>query len=161
MSQQTSYTLYHEKGYAGQIADCQPREVESMINEETVAGDMKFGVGVIQGTDDNQILLPSSGTDTILGFTVLTHNQVLEEGASEVSIKENSGVSLLRDGALYVCVEDAVTRGNNVFVRFAPGSETVIGAVRSDADTATAVEVTDWQFAESGLAGEIVKIRKK
>ena len=160
MSQQTSYSVNHQRGYAGLLADIAPREIESKRNEETVAGAMQFGLGVKYGTADDTVLLPSSGSDSIIGFVVYTTNFELATGAENIEIEENASLSILRDGSIYVVPEDDVTQGGAVFVRHTVNTNETIGAVRSDADTDKAVEA-DWEFAESGAAGSVVKIRKK
>ena len=76
MSQQTTYTTYHGKGYSGQIADCSPLVIDTKLNEESTSGVMQFGLGVAYGTNDDQVLLPTSG-DTTVGFTVYTKNYEL------------------------------------------------------------------------------------
>ena len=159
MSQQTSYTIDHPKGINGQIADCAPRTVDTKLNEESVAGAMQFGVGVARGTADNQVLLPTVA-DTVFGFTVYTKGFELVAGSNIVEIAENDDISVMVQGALYVCPEDDVTAGGDVYVRHVAAGAEQLGAVRSDADGTDASVAVGWVFEEDGLAGSIVKIRK-
>jgi hypothetical protein len=161
MSQQTSYEINGDKGVVGTIADISPRDVETKINEETTAGAMAFGLGVIHGTTDNQVLLPVDANSVVIGFVAYTTGYEMAAGGSEISIAENDPVSVLRDGPIYVIPEDDVTQGANVFVRHTPNTTETVGAVRSDIDTDKAIELTDWEFAESGTGGTLVKIRKR
>jgi len=159
MSQQTTYTTNMQTPFPGVLADCRPREVDSKLWEDTTDG--IFGIFVTRGTADNQVLLPTSDGDAMLGVVVAHQGgKTLAIGATSIVIEEKNSLNVLRTGNIYVQTEDACVPGDQVFVRYASGSGgTQLGACRTDDPGSEAVAVT-WEFEETGDAGATVKIRK-
>ena len=71
MAPQTTYPIANALGFEGMRADLAQKTCDSLANEETSA--VPFGRGVIQGTLENQFLLPSAATDVLRGITYHTH----------------------------------------------------------------------------------------
>jgi len=132
----------------------------TVINETSIP----FGVVVVQDTwtgKDNLAHLPSltaeiTTVNVPLGITV--HSQAFEQAllnADNEGYPHQSAMSICRRGRVYVEVEDAVTVGGQVFVRFSAGATEQLGAMRSDADTADAVALPYARFKTSAAAGGI------
>ena len=65
----------------------------------------------------------------------------------------------LRRGRIWMIAEDAVAaRGTPVFVRFAAGTFATLGAVRTDADVATAVALPGARFGSVAGIGDLVVV---
>lgn len=71
-----------------------------------------------------------------LGFAIL---DTAREPNAALGYAAGDPVNIIRKGHIWLAVEDSAVEGAAVFVRFATGTGTVLGAIRSDADTATAV----------------------
>ena len=102
--------------------------------------------------------LPVVATDITglegLGFASFTNsNDNSLNGYAQADV-----MNVLEKGTMFVRCEDAVTAGSGVYVRYATGTASVLGAVRSDADTSTAALLPGAKFLESASAGELVKI---
>ena len=82
----------------------------------------------------------SDGTDTI---TVTTNQDAADQALT-----------------VWVVTLGASQAGTTVAETVEALSSTLRGQVRTDSDSTTAVEV-DWEFEEAGVAGDVVKIRKK
>jgi hypothetical protein len=161
MSKQTSYSVYIDKAYPGVIADMRPLEVDSKVWEDTVDG--IFGIFAARGTADSQVILPAAADAAILGPVVAHQSTELALSSATVAIEAEDGVNVLRTGNIYVATEDACAPGDGVYVRYASGAEgTQLGAVRATAVTDETIDLTaEWEFEETGVAGDVVKIRKK
>lgn len=104
------------------------------------SGAIPFGVIVAQATDQDECRLPVVTGDIMLGASVIDQTEVnqIRTGINEYQI--GSTVGIMRQGRIWMVVEDAVTAGAPVYVRFAVSANGIqLGAVRSDADSASAV----------------------
>lgn len=135
MSQQTSYTINHGNAYAGMVADCRPREIGSFKNEETTAGLLKFGRAVVRGTATDQCKLPTATGDDFLGFVVLDNSGEIAIGGSTTDLIEGYVAGVMREGNIFVEVEDTVAAGSGVFVRYAGKKQ--VQTIVFDADLVT------------------------
>ncbi|RLC88282.1 MAG: hypothetical protein DRJ03_03275 [Chloroflexi bacterium] len=156
MPVQTTYALRIDRAYAGLLDQLNPHETLTRTAE---AGDISFGLAVVQGTDPGQGKLATATAGVFRGITILRHwgtndiNKVL-------TYKENRDMDLVRSGIIFVKTEDACVAGDPVFFRHtAGGGGTILGSLRTDADTATADQISGAAFLEAGIAGAIVPIR--
>ena len=84
----------------------------------------------------------------------------------DTSLQPNAGgyvtqstVAILEKGKIYVTCEEAFTYGADVYIRYASGAGgSVLGAVRTDADTSTAAQLTRAKFISSGAADTVALI---
>lgn len=116
-----------------------------------------YGLAVAHdGTADPQSAkLPASAADVALFLGILKNPTAKEPGAAQ----DDEQASARRKGRIWVTVEDAVSKGDNVFVRYATGAGgSQKGAFRSDADTSTAAQLTGAQFFTDAGAGELVQV---
>lgn len=147
---QLTYDLQTEVAVAGMQADMNPSEINSY--NATVALDFGLMVSKVAGDDDGAEL-PTASTADMIGVTVRDLTKV--SGDYQIG----DAASVMKKGKVYVKVEEAVTPDDDVFVRFANGAGgTVKGIFRTDADTATAVQVTNAKFMTSADAGGVAVI---
>ena len=119
---QTSYGATMAIGIEGQLADDGPHDVLACYNDESSAS-IAFGRAVKYGatsTDNFGVILPAAETDKIIGITVHTHEY--SKGFTGASLDATGVVagfplSVLRKGRILVVAEDAVTRGDRLWVR--------------------------------------------
>jgi len=141
---QTSYNDQMAIALEGQLADLQPKAIGGYAAEVEVP----FGVGVIQGTGDKQCKLPGATGFKLLGVTTHSHAREID------AVTKDDMVNVLRQGAVYVRVEEAVTPASKVFVRHtANGAGKVPGQFRASIDTDKADEITNARWRTSAAAG--------
>jgi len=152
---QTNYDFDAPAAFAGQLGDLSPKHVRSSRNEETTA--IPFGVAVKQGTGDDDVLLPDTATDEIIGITVHSHAHDSYTAGVADGVATKGSVDVLHGGTVFVQVEEAVAPGDQVFTRIADGvadaTKTQKGAFRKSADTATAIRVRGARFLTTAAAG--------
>jgi hypothetical protein len=117
MSKQTSYSRSIDNPFAGMLADLAPREVSSHIFDGTATA--RFGRFVVRGTSDNLCKLPTATSDVYLGPVIASADKELALGATQIAITDGDPVSALRRGGIYVEIDDTVTAGETVNVRYA------------------------------------------
>ena len=127
-----------------------------------------FGLCVCQDPqDDDKARSPIAATDitasgTVLGITA--HMQAIVQNLTSTGSDGSDGyilgeaMSVLRKGRIYVQVEDAVTAGNDVYVRYVAGTGETLGAFRSDADTSDAAVLPGAKYRTSAAASGITII---
>ena len=118
--------------------------------------DIPFGRALVHragaGTSERSAGLATATGATFAGVLERTHSSVnptLANPADRIA-KASPGqdLSVLYQGAIWVEVEEAVNEGDSVFFRHtASGVNTEIGRFRTDADTATADQITGAKFA--------------
>ena len=156
----TSYPTSPAIGFAGQLVDVSPHFIASAINREVAP--IPFGVALKKGTNEDEALLPVATTDVLAGIAVHRHD-VNTIGSSAWStaagIPVGDRFDLLKEGVIYVKVEEAVVQGDKAFVRFLTGAGgTQLGAWRKSADTATARAVNGAYFLKGAAAGGIAPL---
>ena len=152
---QTGVSLYAGARYKGQLDTLQLNNTTNAILDTAVAA---FGIPLARtATGVKPFTLVG---DAFAGITIRKHTQAnLYNATTPTDYAIGSSVPIANFGYIVVEAESAVVKGGNAFIRYAAGAGgTVLGAVRADADTATAVEVTGLVFAESAEAGELVRV---
>lgn len=152
-----AYGQYPEARYEGQIDTL---EVGNNIGHAFAeGGDLAFGLAVCQGTADNQVLLATATGGAFRGITVRNNSVSNDSTTGLAAYAEGEAVTIRNFGSIVVLTESAVTKGDTVYFRHTAGAGgTTIGAIRGDADTASADAITGAYFAESAGAGELVRI---
>lgn len=143
---QLSYSTYQSAAFPGMLYDNGDNDVLSYVSEEASAN-MPFGIALAKGAADFGALLMVNGSSVVIGVAQHVHNvdpgQVAATPAG-AGVPPKYPVNVLKRGRIWVSVEQAVTPASNVFVRHTAGAGgTQKGAFRTDADTATAVQVTN------------------
>lgn len=129
---QTAVALALTKAQEGLLADINPIAVDTGIIEET--NGIKFGRGVIQGTADDEVLLPSSSSDSVIGVTIATANFVADADGIVTMPNKASG-SILKDGHIYVSPLDAVVPAEALFCVYKTPEQ--VSTITFDADLVT------------------------
>jgi len=138
--------------------------VNVILNELNVP----FGVLVVEDTTglaDERAHLPQASADiTTAGKVagVSVHNHSVEQnkgGINNVGYEPQSAMDVLREGRIYVQVEDDVVKTGPVFVRFVAGAGEQLGAFRSDADGGDAVALPGASFKTSASAGGLAALQ--
>ena len=158
---QTSYSIDMLVAFAGQLADLNDNEAVSGNLEGAI--NIPFGIGLKKGAADDGYVVPSGSTDVCNGISVHTHaiDNIGLSGLSPATagIQPGEMFTVLRRGYIYVKVEEAVVRGDPVFMRYAAGAGgTILGSFRKSADTATAALVKGAQYLSTAASGGIAKI---
>jgi hypothetical protein len=153
MPVQTTYNLEMGIAYAGQRADLSPWI--DRISKVAEGSDIDYGLAVVQGTEDNQAVLPSGTGGNFLGITEQTNAGVADD-SNEFAYRENNEMTIARKGRFYAICEDGCDPFDDVFFRHtAGGGGSVIGAFRTDADTASADQVANAIWTTTAAAGEL------
>jgi hypothetical protein len=116
MSQQTSYSRSIDNPFAGLLADIAPRDITSHRFVDTATG--RNGRFVVRGSNDATCKLPTATSDVYLGPVIATAARELALGATQIAIESDDMVSALRRGGIYVEIDDTVTAGEAVCVRY-------------------------------------------
>lgn len=157
---QTSVPLNPSRGADGQLTQAAKHFVETGFCDES--GGIPFGRAVIlKSAANKEYDLPTSTGEAAAAPGVAVRNPSLATSTGAYADGDCMGV--LRDGVVYVQVEDAVVKGAAPFIRFAAGASlTALGRFRSDdgdeGGGALASEQTSWEYLESGAAGEYVRV---
>lgn len=153
---QLNYDVEQPIAFPGLLADLNDSNyILSRANEESAA--MQFGIAVIEGTADDQMLRVTNSAQPVLGVTV--HSHANEVGGDDLNLidPDRTG-NVLRHGTIYVQVEDAVVKGGNPFVRVTTPGAPIIGAFRSDVDGGAARQLSNATFLSSAGAGGFAKL---
>jgi hypothetical protein len=159
MSAQTTYGFATPKGVAGGLLDLAPYSIDSRINEETVAGALLFGMGVVQGTSAGVgVIKPvaESTADAFEGITMTGFNtQQTIEGA--VNILPNQSVGVLRYGKAWARIVkgQAPKYGDKLFLVIS-GDNAGLFTTAADV-TNTKIEVRG-RFAGAKGTGDVAPI---
>lgn len=171
MSQTTAPSFTMAAGLPGMQADAGPSRVLSRVNTESSA-EMPLGIFVMKDTAAQPststalgVKLPAASTDNVKLEGIVTraaHHAYSDFGTTGLKPGVLFGVE--SEGCRWMLTEQAVTRADPVFCRFANGTTaTQKGAVRKDADTvasaATAFAVPGASFESDAAAGGLVKVR--
>ena len=157
---QTSYATDMSAGNDGQIYDIGFNDYVSGLAEQAVIP----GIVVTKGTSANEVDLPNAAADVsnpklVKGFVV--RDLAVEVPASGVvSYPATTAVSVMRKGRIWAVCENAFAHTDSVFVRItAASTNTQLGRIRTDADTATATALSGVKFLNSGSAGALALLQ--
>lgn len=141
---QTAYNINHVAAYPGLIASLYGTIIETRL----AAAQVNFGTVVVQraapadGAD--QCANPAATADVTARMRgIAIHDETQRgsiSGAGGFGYELNRPVKYLRRGLIWMVAEAAIAQDTSGFVRFAAGTFSTLGALRADADTATAVQ---------------------
>lgn len=110
-------------------------------------GTVKIGVAVLEATINLQDFIGVAQYDA-------AKEPFDTVGTDAAEFGDKDTINVLRRGAIWVTTENACVAEGDVFVRIAAGAGgTQLGAFRSDADTATAVQVTGARWGRDSAIG--------
>ena len=145
---QLDYNLYMPEKHIGMIADGRQHLIETNAAE----GAIKYGFGVIAGTDPaKQVKLPLLTGGVFRGITISTWAK--EQVSGDGLYADTDAVNTLRRGVVWVEVNSDVVIDEAAYFVYA-GADA--GKFRNDATSADAVPTGI--FRSSALSGELAKL---
>lgn len=110
MSVQTTYKFSNPIGSPGGIVDLTPHAIDSFLNGENT-GVMKFGVGVVKGTNPGiDVKLPTSVATAAVFEGVTVNNRTTEYDLDGVTyLRKGKALGVMRYGRIYVRVATGAT----------------------------------------------------
>jgi hypothetical protein len=157
---QTTYGTTPEPGLPGQLYDLSPMTKDSYIN--AAGADLPFGIALAKGTGDQDAILVAADTAKILGIAIHSHAYDNQALSGTAGIPDDRMLNVVKRGRVWVRVEEAVTKGDAVYVRYANGvadaTKTQKGSIRKSADTSTAVLLAGATFYTSAAAGAMAVV---
>lgn len=137
---QTSYSRdLSAAAFAGQLGDSGPHRIDSYVNDE--GSDIPAGI-LVTHKAEGTIDLVDSGTDKLAGAVLNTFARNPDDLTGTAAITAGDTCNVLSEGAVWLLGEEAMAIGDAVYVRHAAGAGgSQLGAVRNDADTASARQV--------------------
>lgn len=169
MPVQTSYPADMQPGFLGMLADCCPREVESVVNSEASAS-IPFGFLVKKGTGDGTAInLASPDTAAVpSGIILAAHNYAKGDhlpGLDAVGLTPKTTMNLMRYGRIWVIAgTGGVTRDQRLYYRTltAAGNQRwVASAIGADTLDTTGQAIARTSAAAGGLFILEVDFRNK
>ena len=106
---QTSYGYHQQAAVPGGLRDTSPHSIVARANEETEAGAVKFGMGVVQGTvPGSNVKLPvsDSTSDMFEGIVITGVKSMDLQGA--VAIEKTDTLGILKWGKVWVRLASVV-----------------------------------------------------
>ncbi len=108
---QTSVSSSIERAYAGMLFDTGPHDIVTGVSEESSA-EIAFGWGVVKGTAERGVLIPSGGSD--LPFGIVVHGHGYSKGPADAQLgttglKPDVVMSVMRKGRIWLVVDKAVS----------------------------------------------------
>lgn len=160
---QTTLTQSPAVAFPGMPVDTGIKDDVSRLVETVLANGIAPGLGVIRGTLDDQIQEPQGVTftaDDFAGVSVRTHKTRADFSAVDnENYLDEEAMPVRRKGRIWVICEDGCTQGEPAFCRYVAGAGgSVLGAWRTDVDTASAVAVAGARFVTTASAGELVEL---
>ena len=157
MGVQDSYEFVHNEGFVGQFADLQ---VTNVFSRSVETAEIDFGLAVVRGTAEDQCILPSATGQSFLGITARTIAGTAST-AGDRKYQPNESANILDEGVIYAICEDGCTQGDPVYFRHTAGTGTIIGALLTTADTATADLIANAVWDTTTTAGAIGRVKFK
>lgn len=145
---QTTYSDTAGVAYAGMLSDAEPSRVFSFENADAAAMLSGTFAAKLAATPELKARTLAAVTDPIAGIILHSHarNNVLGQAGWEVG----GEMPLLERGAAYMVAEVTLVVGDPVFVRFATGTGTQIGAIRKDHDSNTCMLIRGARIVAGG-----------
>lgn len=158
-SPQLTYARQFGNPYAGQLGYAMPSDrIKTYLNKS--GGTLGAGLGVVaQSTNSDpahEVTLPSDNSHPLVGITVLDMATDPNFIAGTASTREGESVSCLLEGAIWVVTESVIAPGAQVYVRYASGTGTTIGAftgIGTDSSTCRLLKAGRMLEPSTGTAG--------
>jgi hypothetical protein len=146
--------FYIESKVAGQDFTVAESETNlSLTNDVAYVANatIGFGLAVALGNSENECKRLSSVSDKVIGVSVFTHADMINNGVA--GYKEQSAVSVIRRGVIVVKPEVQVAAEDPVYVRaVATGTERA-GAFRNAVDSTDCIALPGCRFLTAASAG--------
>lgn len=134
-----------------------------IANAQTIS----FGKFVCQDSEtglDSTARLPYQAADitglAALGIAIHSHdNEQALAGSTNPGYAHGVEMNVVRQGTVWVRVEDAVVAGGAVFVRYTVNGTKTPGSFRSDADSSKAAQLPNARYETSANAGGLAVVK--
>jgi hypothetical protein len=125
------------------------------------AAALPAGVFVCEGTIPQSCKVPTTSTEVLqaLGVVVWTASELPPADTAANDYAASTVVPVLDQGEIYVICEEAMATTDDVYVRFDTGTGTQLGAIRNDADTATAQLLPNVRVVKASTGAGVCKVR--
>lgn len=140
-----------------------PTSKISAKNAEGTA--IPYGIAVTRAATQNhddidEIEEFDAAADIILGVTARSHEHATDTLSGDDAIADNATCALVKKGPVYVTVEEAVVKGDEVFVRFTSdgGSNTQLGGFRKSVDTNRARRLRGAKYMTTAASGGLALV---
>lgn len=155
MAVQDSYSVYHDKAYAGMIADGQLKNSISKLNADTKT--IAYGKGVVSSGDDGSVLpVPTSTAKNFNGVAIRELNRAYKDG-EDFGSPEKMDMSVMTQGVIWVNPLVTVVKDEDVFLRVGATDAGDFTNAAGSGGTLS-VAIPNAKFLTGGDAGELVKI---
>lgn len=151
----SSYSINHNKAFAGQVADGQLANIISKLNTSGV--NIAFGKAVFRdGETGAKAAAPTNVAADFVGVAVRELNRAYADGAVFGAVPKKD-FSVLTAGPIWVKAAETVAAGDPVFARVGATNQGDF-AKAAGADGTLAVQVAGAKFVTGGNAGDLVQI---
>jgi|SRR5579859_189225 len=158
-SPQTVYNRQFGNPYAGQLGYAMPSDrIKTYLNKS--GGTLGAGLGVVaqaaNSDPSHEVTLPSDNSHPLVGITVLDMATDPNFIAGTANTREGESVGVLLEGAIWVVTESVMSQNSQVYVRYAVGTGSVIGAftgIGTDTSTCRLLKSARMLEPSTGSAG--------
>ena len=129
-----------------------------MSSEDIVTGVTTITGGAYDTATETPAVSTADTAANIEGVAVMDHNreQQLVTGLTQYAV--NEPVNVLRQGNVYVTVEEAVTPDDSVYLRLVTSGAAIRGNFAKGAHSSQCVALTGFRFADSSDTNNVVKL---
>lgn len=142
---QTSYSIDHAAGLAGQLTGLNPKTIDTGLAEGAIA----FGRGLIRGTAGTQVL-QSAASGTPIGVAVRSHHYPNDQVQDIITGQD---VNILRSGTILVEVTVNVARLEAAYMI------TAAGATNGKFTNVSTNNLLVGKFMKAGTANGLVELQ--
>lgn len=146
-SLQDTYTAYMPAAFPGMRADTRADEVLS-YSVETAAG-LAFGSVAVQGAADRGCIAPDASNTSFVGIVV--RDQALDAARSPNKVGQYETAALMRRGAVWVTVGEAVTPKDTPY--FVPATGAIVKTASGN------IAIPGGKFETTAASGALVRLR--
>ena len=143
MPVQTSYSANMPLGFPGLTFDS-ARNTDTSATQSEASAEVRFGIFVARAATPDHLLRPrllllAASTDVILGATLHSHAYNRDTDLGTLGVKPQVVMDVRVAGTMWMLCEQDLVITDPVYARYAAGAGgSVKGAIRKDADTASA-----------------------
>lgn len=150
---QTSYSKSMPLAIAGTLYDLSGRRIDSYVAE---SGTIYPGMGVVAGTDADQVKLPSVSTTTIKGIALLQAKEQNSDGTVTFVAKDT--VPVLDKGRAWVPVTEAVAVDAQAYLIFSGANAGKWAAAAGAGPVASAITGAKFKTSTTGAGLAVVEL---
>lgn len=148
--------LLRDLGYAGELVDLNPAQMQTLVNDQAIAID--FGVAVARSAANDTCKAPTADGDVLIGISARHAIRPAAFGGSNiVNFAQYDAVPVLRDGFIYAVAFENVVRNDGVISVTAQNGK--LSGTTAGAAGAGRVAVPNAKWETTTLAGVVGVIR--